>query len=206
MATVERELPVFVASDDRRARRLRRIVFAAVGLACLWLGGLGIGMVGLDSLPRTTIGVFERIADVRNDPEPSRRERAREAPARAPVSPGAADRVVAEQSGVRGPARQRSVERPRAAEGSAVSPASPRPAMPEPPAAVPPLPPAAPPPVPRQGWAQRGYTVPPGQTIKTETTLQPPPGERGRRVGQQPLTTTTAPPPPPPGNGNNPKK
>jgi hypothetical protein len=215
MATIERELPssiiredtelpVFAAADDRRARKLRRAVLAAAGLACLWLGGLAIGMVGLDSLPRATVGVLDRIADVRRDaPDRSRGERPRATPAsRAPAAAAVADRALAaaaaSRTGRRPSAVRRSAHRP---------PVRRQPVQQPPPAAVPP-PPAAPQPpatpAPRQGWAQRGLTVPPGQTSKTETTPPPPPGERGRRVGQQPTTTTA--PPPPPGNGQNPKK
>lgn len=218
MATIERELPlsisredaelpVFAAADDRRARKLRRAVLAAAGLACLWLGGLAIGMVGLDTLPRATVGALDRIADVRRDaPDRSRGERPRPTPASgAREAAAVADRAIA--TGAVSPTARRPSAIRRSAQRTPVARVRRQPVQQPPPAAVPP-PPAAPQPpaapAPPQGLARRGLTVAPGQNKNTETTPPPPPGERGRRLGQQPTTTTVS--PPPPGNGQNQKK
>ena len=73
MAVIEREqmttseqVPeraIFVAADGRRARRLRRVAFAAVFLACLWVVGLGVGMLGFGSLPGVSL-VKQPLAEI----------------------------------------------------------------------------------------------------------------------------------------------
>jgi hypothetical protein len=51
------EPTVFVAEGDRRARLLRYGGAAVVALSCLWLAGLGIGMLGLGNLPGVTVPI-----------------------------------------------------------------------------------------------------------------------------------------------------
>ena len=182
------ERAVFVASDGRRARRLRRVAFAATFLACLWLVGLALGMLGFGNLPGVSLAKqpFGVIA-----PDSSDRPRAE----RADVAPvvrrsdrvekrivaGAQERRVVGAKAVAKarPVRPRPVSRPPA--GQVTPPA---------PVAQQPLNPAQRP----RGWTRRGAAAPPGQA--RQATPPPPPGTRGQRRGQTPPTT---PPPAPPG-------
>jgi hypothetical protein len=52
-ASVERA--VFVTDDDRRSRIARRLAFAALGVATLWLAALAVGMLGLGRLPGVSL-------------------------------------------------------------------------------------------------------------------------------------------------------
>jgi hypothetical protein len=195
MAVVERERvttaqrperAVFVASDGRRARRLRRAGFAVAGVACLWVVGLGLGMLGSGSLPGVSI-VKEQIdgnagASDSSSSEPTEqvsRSQQKSVPDEsrrvAAISPSRSERSQS-RAGTR-PVTSRPVSR------------RPVRVTPPPPAAQAPVNPAT-----RQrGWSRRGSTAPPGQVRKAVT--PPSPSTRGQRRGQDP----TAPPPVPPG-------
>lgn len=192
MTVVEREqVPtrpeqaIFVASDGRRARFLRRAALAAALLACLWVVGLGLGMLGSGSLPGVSV-VKEQIDRIGGGSE---------APASEPaerVSPVARRSTPAEPrprpaSAAQGIPAARSLARTRPVPSRPAS--RPARAAPAPPAAQTPVNPATR----ERGWARRGSTAPPGQLRKTVT--PPPPATRGQRRGQDP----TAPPPVAPG-------
>lgn len=186
------ERAVFVAEDGRRARRLRRAAVVAALVACLWVVGLGIGMLGFGRLPG--VSLVERVFDgpggsgahitpvSRNDAAQPASERS-----------GVARRVASQIARGSQPA---SSSRARARRSTS-SPRNPS----RPPAAVlAPAPPAQQPVNPAQrqrGWAREGATAPPGQLRKSEP--PPPPGTRGQRRGQTPTTTTTTTTPLPPG-------
>lgn len=187
----EPERAVFVASDGRRARLVRRAAFVTAFIAGLWLIGLGVGMLGFGSLPGVS-AVKEQFDKVAGSPdaspaEPSNRVSTPTSRVSAPVE---ARRVVipTKTRSVRSP--QRAKVRPVASRGTPRP--TPRPVQattPPPVAAQTPVNPAA-----RQrGWARDGSTAPPGQT--RQAVPPPPPGTRGERRGQDP----TAPPPVPPG-------
>jgi hypothetical protein len=182
------ERPVFVASDGRRARRLRRAGIALALVACLWVVGLGVGMLGFGSLPGVSVvkKQIDGIAGVSDSPgsQPTEHVSRRE-PKSVPdegrrVATPSASRMVGSQpqrrAGTR-PGASRPVSRP------------PVRVAPAPPTAQAPVNPAT-----RQrGWSRRGSTAPPGKVRQTVT--PPPPSTRGQRRGQDP----TAPPPVPPG-------
>lgn len=178
-ATTQPEHAIFVASDGRRARLLRRAALAAAVLACLWVVGLGVGMLGFGSLPGVSV-VKQQIGQIAgsSDAPDSKPASHVSQPTRNPIE----TRRVAEQSSsrpVRGPTRART-----------------RPVAPRPVAQTPALPAAQTPVNPAtrtRGWARRGAAAPPGQARKP--VAPPPPGTRGQRRGQDP----TAPPPVPPG-------
>lgn len=191
MAVIEREQiqrqperAVFVASDGRRARRLRRAGFAAAFVACLWVVGLGVGMLGFGSLPGVSV-VKEQIDGIAGGSGPTDSEPADEVsqPTRRP----------SETRGVTASSSSRPVGQPTRAR---TRPVSSRPAT-RPVVQAPAPPPAAQTPINpatrTRGWARTGATAPRGQIRKTVT--PPPPGERGQRRGQDP----TEPPPVPPG-------
>jgi hypothetical protein len=179
---------IFVASDGRRARRVRRAGFVAAFLACLWIVGLGVGMLGFGSLPGVSVvkQPFDGIAggpaeaprsesknvspDVRRSSQPVARENAS---ARKSPAVRSKARAAARQAG------SRPVTRPPATQVTTPAPVAQQP-----------LNPAQRP----RGWSRSGATAPPGQTRKA--TPPPPPGTRGRGHGQTPPTT---PPPVPPG-------
>ena len=183
MAVIERERApskperaVFVASDGRRARRLRRAGFAAAFVACLWVVGLGVGMLGSGSLPGVSV-VKEQLDEIVGTPDAHGSQPAEKnvsAPASRRSAPVAGNRLVARSSQVaaQSPARTRRVR----------SRPAPRPpaqvATPPPPAAQAPVNPAT-----RQrGWSRKGSTAPPGKVRQTVT--PPPPATRGQRHGQ----------------------
>lgn len=188
MAVVERqrvkqepERAVFVASDGRRARILRRAALGATFLACLWVVGLGVGMLGFGSLPGVSV-VKKQIAEIANGSSgasrPDRTDVVRSsrrptdvAPRPVAVAPGS-DAVRSKSRTAARPAASRRASR-RAAQ-----------ATPPPPVAQQPVNPAQR----TRGWARRGQPAPPGQTRRA--TPPPPPGTRGH--------VKTAPPPVPP--------
>lgn len=197
MAVIERkrvtreqqpERAVFVASDGRRARLVRRAAFVTAFIAGLWLLSLGVGMLGFGSLPGVS-AVKEQFDKVAGGPDAPRAE-----PSKRISTP--TSRVSAQVEGrrvVTPTPTTRSVRSPRRAKVRPVaSRPTPRPVQattPQPVAAQTPVNPAA-----RQrGWARDGSTAPPGQT--RQAVPPPPPGTRGERRGQDP----TAPPPVPPG-------
>jgi hypothetical protein len=196
MAVVERERvttaqrperAVFVASDGRRARRLRRAAFAAAFLACLWLVGLGVGMLGFGSLPGVSV-VKEQIDGIAGASDSSGSQPTEN------VSRSEQKSVPDESRRVAATSPSRAVRsKPRAGTRRVAS----RPVSRPPTRVTPPAPPAAQTPLNpatrQRGWSRRGSTAPPGQTRKAVT--PPPPSTRGQRRGQDP----TAPPPVPPG-------
>ena len=180
------ERAVFVTDDDRRARRLRRSAFVASALACLWLVGLGIGMLGFGSLPGVSLIKPGHDGKQRSESRAEKQEAgavvgqlnrsarrhwlsARQAQALARAS--AARRAAAV------PAARRS--RPPAAPPAVVAP----------PAQLP-LNPA----LRQRGWARRSLPAPPGQL---RTHPPPPATSQGQRRGQQTTITTTTTPLPP---------
>ena len=188
--TTEEPTPraIFVAADGRRARRLRRAGFVAAFLACLWVVGLGVGMLGFGSLPGVSLvkKPFAEIAGAERDAPRAERKNV------SPAVRRSSQPVARETASV----RQRPAARSKARAGArrAVSrPVSRPPATqvtPPPPVAQQPLNPAQRP----RGWSRSGATAPPGQARKTIP--PPPPSTRGQRRGQTPPTT---PPPVPPG-------
>ena len=87
MAVIERERlttseqaperAIFVAADGRRARRLRGVGFVAAFLACLWVVGLAVGMLGFGSLPGVSLvkQPFDEIARGSSDAPRAERKR-----------------------------------------------------------------------------------------------------------------------------------
>jgi hypothetical protein len=198
MAVIERERvstgeqaperAIFVAADGRRARRLRRAAFAAAFLACLWVVGLGVGMLGFGSLPGVSL-VKQQVDEIAGGSADAPRAERNDTRRTVRRSSLLESRVVAN-------ARQTSAVQSRARGRS--RPTASRPVSRPPAGQVTPPPPVAQQPVnPAQrtrGWARDGQTAPPGQARKT--TPPPPPGTRGRGHAQTPPTT---PPPVPPG-------
>ena len=195
MAVIERErVPtkperaVFVASDGRRARRLRRAGIALAFVACLWVVGLGVGMLGFDSLPGVSV-VKEQIGGIVGVSDSSGSKPTQHVPRSEQKSvPDESRRVVA-------PSADRAV-RPQPQTRAGARPVASRPVA-RPPVRVTPAPPTAQAPVNpatrQRGWSRRGSTAPPGKV--RQTVPPPPPGTRGQRRGQDP----TAPPPVPRG-------
>jgi len=180
------ERAVFVTDDNRRAKRLRRGALLTAAFACLWLVGLGVGMLGLGGLPGISLGKHNQNGADRARPEPGA----------ARLSPLAGS-VDSRQSQLRrSVAISRSQNQHRLGSqsrsvGTPARPVSPVPAPPVTPPAQQPVNPAQ-----RQrGWfLQRGYTAPPGQVRKTQP--PPPPANRGQHRGQNTTTTPTTPLPP----------
>jgi hypothetical protein len=214
MTTIEftpsNERPVFVASDGRRARWLRCAGAAAVILGCLWLAGLGVGMLGFGQLPGLSLPSIGRAAD-----GPSL-DRVTPTPRSSQVSPAVAGTMpIGQRAAAARPARKASkalrashttatakVTRPTRAR-TVSKPAAPIQAV-QPPVAAAPAAPASPPL--RQGWARRGWSTPPGETRRSQpaptvTEAQPSstaPGQTRPRGGTEttPTTPETAPLPP----------
>jgi len=195
MAVVERErVPtrperaIFVASDGRRARILRRVALAAALLACLWVVGLGLGMLGFGSLPGVSVAKDQFhgiVGGGSGAPDRGSQPTDEVSPVARRSTPAEPHRVSAAQATrareARTPARTRSTRSRPVSRPVQVTPA--------PPAAQTPVNPAT-----RvRGWSRRGSTAPPGQVRKTVT--PPPPATRGQHRGQDP----TAPPPVAPG-------
>ena len=172
-----RERPVFVAADNRRARRLRYGGAAAALIACLWVAALAVGMLGTGRLPGLSLpsGVRGADHDLREgaptQAKPSS-ERSRVAVAKAPTT-RLTPRVATRSEPVRRPARAR--RSPAATARRAVptrnvaEPAPPAEAAEASPVTQPaPTPAPAPAPPPKQGWARQGYAAPPGETRRIE--------------------------------------
>jgi hypothetical protein len=181
--TTQPERAIFVASDGRRARLLRRAALAAALLACLWVVGLGVGMLGFGSLPGVSV-VKEQIEGIAGTDSSHSRPVEQGSVVRK-STPDKSRRVTATPPSRAVRARAEVRVRP------VTSRPSPRPvqAAPVPPAPQTPVNPATR----TRGWARSGATAPPGQTRKAVP--PPPPGTRGQGRGQDP----TAPPPVPPG-------
>jgi hypothetical protein len=211
MATIEREheqriryeLPVFVANDGRRARRLR-LVAAGIGvLALLWLVALAAGMLGFGRLPGISTPVG-RLGGP-DKAQSQRSESKTETPVRSSQRP--AELIVAsERNGRATPSTQPDRARPTV-RGTTAKPVARRA---PPPAAAQPVQPQPAQPPPQQGWARHGRPVPPGYTRRTQPEPAPPPPGQASAPGQtkkalQP-PPLPPPPPPPPGNGGGSKK
>jgi hypothetical protein len=190
---------IFVAGDGRRARRLGRAAAAATFLAVLWVVGLGIGMLGFDSLPGISL-----VRSSHADPPATR-------VTRAPAVAGDTDRAdfAAKSTDEIGDPSRANLDRAQT-KARAQSDPSARPA-----AQVVATQPAAPPPAavnPAQrvrGWSRKGNPAPPGQVRKAQPPPAPPATSKGRRVGQTKSPPAPAvppgqakkalePPPPPP--------
>ncbi len=190
----EPERAVFVAADGRRARLVRAARHSRPRSSpCLWLIGLGVGMLGFGSLP----GVSAREGTVRQDRRWPRCT-ARRAIGRGSPRLHRERRPTVEARRVATPTRTRSVRVPAASEGATrrlaphASPhASPRAGNDS---AAGRRADAVNPAARQRGWARRRQHRTAGPD---EAGLPPPPpGTRGERRGQEPPTT---PPPVPPG-------
>ena len=191
MTVIERVTPlqpperaVFVTDDDRRARRMRRAAFAAAALACLWLVGLGIGVLGFGDLPG--VSLIKRGQHKPQRSEAPQAGQARELAGRDSrltrseqvlASQGRSGGAAANAGVSQGPRRSTRSVRPltRPAAAPAQQPVNPAQRM--------------------RGWARKGQPAPPGQVRKTQPP-PPPPTSRGQRRGQTTTTTTTTPLPP----------
>jgi hypothetical protein len=211
MTTIEisgsrNERAVFVAEDGRRARRLRYVAAAGVLLSCVWLIGLGIGMLGLGKLPgvslsipdvRAESGQKDRSADIVGSLSESNRTVAATVPVAEPAlvrprEPGSASLGAATRSRRQAaPAERRPFSENQAKPGGQIGPQEPVPAQPTPTPA-------------NRGWAQRGWTTAPGQSRQSRQSSPKAPTEPTRRRGEPKATAPTAPiapvpPPLPPG-------
>ncbi|HKB20929.1 MAG TPA: hypothetical protein VKC65_07930 [Gaiellaceae bacterium] len=194
--------PVFVAGDGRRARRLRNAAIVVGVVAALWLVGLGVGMVGLGSLPGIGLVKGARV-DSRLAEVPSALAAKVEGERPLPVTAHATS--IRRQS-TRSATARRAASRAAARHSRKAKRAS------RPPAVVPPPTDAQAPANPARrtrGWARRGYAAPRGQLRRGAPPPAPPVTSRGRRVGQTPPATpppapagqakkAAEPPPPPP--------
>jgi len=176
------ERAVFVTDDDRRARRLRRGAFAATALACLWLVGLAVGMLGFGSLPGVSLITPGHDGKQRADSPAQQQAGGHDRQSQLIDQ----RRLVARQAQTRRAARASALQQ-RAAAAKAAPRSRPvtRPAAP----AV-----VAPPLQRQRGWTRKGLPAPPGQL---RTHPPPPATSRGQRRGQQTTTTTTTTPLPP---------
>jgi hypothetical protein len=198
---IQHERPVFVASDGRRARRLRLVASAIAVLALLWLAALAVGMVGFGRLPSisTPLG---RIGG----PDKAQGDRS-ESKTQTPMWLEQRSTKLISDSG-RGASAARQAGRGSTATTAGHTTA--RPAArgrrtPVPPVAAQPVQPAVPPL--QQGWARHGRAAPPGYTRRTQPQpAPPPPPGQASAPGQVKKALLPPPPPPPPGNGGGSKK
>jgi hypothetical protein len=211
MAIIEREQvqapherPVFVASDGRRARRLRFVASAVAVLALLWLAALAAGMFGFGRLPGIStplgrIGGPDRAQSDRSESKTPTATRSEQRSAEL-ISDSGSGRASGSNQTARG--RSTTMARRNAAKRAAR-----RPRAPAPPVAVQPVQPALPA-QPQQGWARQGRPAPPGYTRRTQPQPAPPPPGQASAPGQakKALLPPPPPPPPPPGNGGGSKK
>jgi pyruvate/2-oxoglutarate dehydrogenase complex dihydrolipoamide acyltransferase (E2) component len=202
MTTIETRFPartepiVFVAEDDRRARLLRYGGAALVALACLWLAGLGIGMLGLGNLPGVTLPIPGVSAERGQQSERSRDaatpvQAITAAPARSVASSARGERIRSSRSVLpqaTAPQRRSAVHvgtgsQPRTGSQSGQPPAPPTPAQPTPAPAPAPM---------NRGWTRRGWSEPLGHASPS---LAEPVRRRGEPNTAAPTmpTTTTAP-------------
>lgn len=188
------ERAVFVAADGRRARWVRYGAVIAILLGCVWLAGLGIGMLSLGQLPGVSLPSLARGDDKGSTERAKTRGHAlsRALPAAAAARP--IRRAAAPSTG--GVAEPR-ILLTRSRRASQL--ARPARAVQPPVEAV-----SAPAPI-RQGWSRRGWSTPPGQSRRPQP--QPTATALGqiRRSGTEttkPATPATPPTPtssPPPG-------
>jgi hypothetical protein len=190
---------VFVAHDGRRARRLRRAAVVATLVAALWVVGLGIGMLGFDSLPGVSLvkgsHAASPVAPIADVPATAIRDTARALLASKAAAAAAVEATQTESSRAGSSARA-----PRRASRNAAHSVT-----------QPAAPPAALNPAQRtRGWARKGNTAPPGQLRRATAPPPAPATSRGRHVGQtktppapvvppgQARKALEPPPPPPP--------
>ena len=196
------ERVVFVTESSHRARTLRYGAAVVVLLACLWLAGLGIGMLGLGRLPGLSLAVPDRAGDgarseqatkvVRPASQPSRFR-----PSAARVTPSAQRRAAQTRSQPSTRTDTPAVRRTPVAKAPAPRRATPPPSPPTQNVQPPPQASVTPQPVPR-GLERRGLTAPAGQTRKA-TEPPAPPGQTRREEGSTTTTPQPAPAPAPPG-------
>lgn len=184
------ERPIFVATDGRRARWLRYSAAAAVVLACLWLAGLSIGLLGFGHLPGLSLPTLSGG----DDKAPGERAGMTVRVSSQVSQPGVAETPIAQRVG---PTHATPTPAPRRAAAAQLRPDA---EVRTPPPAAGVSQPAQPsqqvqPPV-RQGWARRGSTTPPGQSQTQPQRPVTPPGQTRRRNGSE--TTTPLPPQPAP--------
>lgn len=174
MATLEHEQPirrgpapprehhVFVSVDGRRQRALRTAGLVAGGLALVWLMALGLALAGSTRLPGLPVPDVKPL-DARDvssgstpTSAPASRARAHVAPART-VTPRRHEprRAAASASPGRATAPARAI--PPATRVAPVAATTPTTGTVS---------------TPTQGWAQRGWTAPPGQTRRNEPTAR----------------------------------
>jgi hypothetical protein len=202
LVTTPTERPVFVATDGRRARRLRYAAVVTAVVAFAWVAALAIGMLGFGRLPGISLPVVARgpektapqpvkpalrARDVKPNPQAVARtakamsrhdaaSAARVQAASASTKPRAAA-ATRPRSGLRTSVRRRVTPTPRA-QPSTAAPATPAT------------------PTSRQGWAKRGATAPPGETrratagAKDQQPAATPRGQARRPTAEE---TTTAP-------------
>lgn len=206
LARVPNEFPVFVASDGRRARRLRLAATGIGVLALLWLVALAAGMLGFGSLP----GISTPMGRIGGpDEAPSQRSEIK-APTPVQSSQRRSELIGASErsGGAATPTQPAGVR--VASTGSRAKPVARRPQAPPPATVQPVQPQPALPPPPQQGWARHGRPAPSGYTRHIQPQPAPPPGQAiapgQTRKALQPAPLPPPPPPPPPGNGGGPKK
>lgn len=197
-ASVERA--VFVTDDERRSRIARRLAFAALGVATLWLAALAVGMLGLGRLPGVSLplpGVAAKAKqpEQRPSPQPPVRNKAIETtrPAARPSSAAVVHTSAATPATTPRSSAQASAAATRRAKGPARRRAAARGAT----AVPPPTQPATARRVAR-GLDRRGLTAPRGQTQKAaaapKTTAR---GQTKTPKGQVKQADTTQPAPQP---------
>ena len=154
MAVIERERPttaqrperaVFVASDGRRARRVRRAGIALASVACLWVVGLGIGTLGFGNLPGVSV-VKKQVAGIAGGSDSSGSQPTEQASrSQEKSAPNESRRVAVRSTNppVRSKAEQRAAKRPVASRPVSRPPV--RVTTPPPPVAQTPVNPATPP-------------------------------------------------------------
>ena len=199
MATIEREItirippprprperPVFVAEDDRRARWLRRGAAATAMLACLWLAGLAVGMLGFRSLPNVSL---PGLGGEHTGPSEQQSNAVRPATSSAAV-PARSPEIQARQRPTPIKARVARTRAPSSA--PAIAPTRRRVSRSAPPAETQILQPqpAPIPPLSQRPGLRRGWITPPGQTRRAQAPPAPP-GQSRRPAGQTATTETT---------------
>jgi hypothetical protein len=189
--TTSAERPIFVATDARRARRLRYTAALAAAVACAWLVALAIGMLGVGRLPDLSLPLIARGAD--STPAAQQGD--------ATLAPTGATSVAAEKAARRlessvaaRNAAAKAVALQRTSGPAPTAKKKPHPAKPKtatPRTAPPSAATAAAVPTARQGWSRRGLTAPPGRTRQAEPKAKPAaaPGQTRRNA----TDTTTAP-------------
>lgn len=194
--TTTPERPVFVATDDRRARRLRYLAAIAIALAGAWVAALALGVLSIGRLPGLALPVVAHGAE------------------KAPAADGAGVTSESAPVGRLSPARTRSgaaapstrpvLRQPRpvavdargATARTKLQPTKPK-ATPRARTARAATPPSAAPTstTARQGWARRGLTTPPGRARPTKPKARPAeaPGHTRQHTTTDPTTAPVTP-------------